>query len=111
MLKLTKLKTYAKKVRMNQRRNETEVDALDPERDNELKEIRIPDNGYILKSGEIYIAEVNNPGSEHYLEENFLEDLTKLGVTCRIVGDETLLTVQRPVRIYKDQRMFYETNE
>lgn len=110
MLRLTRLKTYTKQIRRNARTGETEVEALDVQKRNPMKEIQIPVNGYILKAGEIYVAEVNNPSSEGYVEKNFVEELTALGVSCKIVEDECILTVQRPVRIYHETGLFYEDN-
>lgn len=108
MLKLAKLSTYAKMIRTNVRKNSLEVEALDTRGQNHLHEINIPRNGYILKAGEIYIAEVTNPGSSSYIEKNFLKELTTLGIDCKIVDDECLLTVQRPVRVYRQMNLFTE---
>lgn len=108
MLRLKTLKTYSKTIRRNARTGSTEVSALDVKVENPMQEIRLPDNGYILKPNEVYVAEVDNPGSTSYSEGNFVKELTTLGISCRIVEDECLLSVQRPVRIYPDMGMFYE---
>lgn len=108
MLRLRRLKTYSKEIRRNGRTGMAEVKALDCKRENQIYEIDIPATGYILKPNEIYIAEVSDPGSEAYMEDNFVDELTTLGVSCRIVKDDCIMTVQRPVRIYKDNPMFYE---
>lgn len=110
MIRLSKLKTYAKQIRTNARTGNTELEALDMRRQNPLQEIRIPVNGYILKPNEIYVVEVDNPGSTHFCEEDFTKELIQLGVSCKVMDDECLLTVQRPVRIYPGVEMFYEEN-
>ena len=108
MLKLTRLKTYTKGIRRNARTGNTEVEALDVEKKNPMEEIRIPVNGYILKPNEVYVAEVDNPGSTSYVEKNFAANLTTLGIDCKIVEDECVLRVQRPVRIYNEMGLFNE---
>lgn len=111
MLRLTRLSTYSKRIRRNARTGETEVEALDVNQKNPMQDIKIPDNGYILKPNEVYIAEVSNPTSEDYVETNFATNLSTLGIECRIVGQETLLTVRRPIKIYKEIGLFYEKVE
>lgn len=108
MLRLERLMTYTKSIRRNSRTGGTEVEALDVNKKNPMQEIRIPPNGYILKPNELYVAQVNNPGSPAYIEKNFVKELTTLGIDCRIVEDECLLRVQRPVRIYNEMGMFNE---
>lgn len=108
MLKLERLRTYEKQIRRNARTGASEIEALDVNRKNRIKDIPIPPNGYILKPNEVYIAQVSNPSSPAYIEKNFVKELTSLGVTCKIVEDECFITVQRPLRIYEDMNLFYE---
>jgi hypothetical protein len=108
MIKLDKLFTYTKQLRTNARSGTVELQCLDTKRDNPMMEIPIPVNGYILKCGEIYLVEPSKDLKDRS-EDDFSQDLVKLGVTVKIVDDTTcLLTVQRPIRIYSDTDLFYD---
>lgn len=108
MLRLERLLTYTKNIRKHQKTGKKEVDALDTKGKNQLEQIWIPEYGYVLKPNEIYVAEVDNPSSPSFIEKNFLKELTALGVDCKVVGDECIIKVERPVRIYENSPLFYD---
>lgn len=103
------MKVYQTEMRRNSRTGDREVEALDPKKKLSMKEIFIPDSGYILKPNEVYMVEVNDPGNPAFHEDNFVTDLTKMGVSCRILDDDVCrVTVERPIRFYPDMELFYE---
>lgn len=108
MIKLAKLKTYEKTLRTNLRSNGKEIEALDVNGTNRVIDIAMTERGYVLKPNEVYIAEVDNPSSPSFAEENFREELLALGINCRVLDDECYITVQRPVRIYPKTGLFRE---
>lgn len=89
-------------------------DILDCKKDNIYKEIIIPDDGYILKPGELYICSSNEYTQTNYYVPviNGKSSIGRLGISIHITagfgdigfsGKWTLeVTVVKPIKIYKN---------